>query len=444
MPRTQDPGNNMATFHIETFGCQMNVRDSAWLAAALQKRGHMPQAPDAADIVILNTCSVRHKPDRKALDAIARLWSARGNSILVAVLGCVAQQMGEKLLAASRAVRLVAGGDNVAAVPDALTRLLADRNLKLTLLDFSPRYEEREEAPETCAAASAFVNIMQGCDNFCSYCIVPFTRGRQKSRGWAEVLRECRFWIERGACEITLLGQNVNVWSDGQGGAFAHLLREIAALPGLARLRFVTPHPADMGEDVIACFAELPNLCPRLHLPLQSGSDAILKAMRRRHSRADYLRLVEKLRKARPDLALSTDIIAGFPGETDADFEDTLTMMAQCGFMASYSFAYSDRPGARSALMPDKIDEGAKLARLKRLQKYQDELTSAWLAGRTGGRAEILLERPSPRGGANSWQGRDVYGACVNIVTAAGAPGKLVPARITAAKKHSLTGEALD
>ncbi len=423
----------------------MNVRDSQWLSAALCKRGFIAGNMNTAEICILNTCSVREKPERKVLDLIGRIREANGNLQLLAVLGCVAQQLGETLFNALPQLRLVGGGDSMAHVPDAIVWLLQNPAENLAILDFSKEYRERELLDEELPGRSAFVNIMQGCDNFCSYCIVPFTRGRQKSRARQEILHECRRWLEKGAVEITLLGQNVNVWGDDKkdaGAGFASLLRDIAKLDGLERLRFVTPHPADMGPQIVACFGELDVLCPRLHLPLQAGSDTILAAMRRRHTRAEYLRLVADLRAARPDLALSTDLIVGFPGETEADFAETLDMMEKCAFMSSFSFCYSDRPGTRACLMPNKINPETKLQRLGRLQALQEKLTTDWLAQRAGTKTKMLVERKSPRGGEFCWQGRDPYGVCVNaeINSPSDQTGRMLAVEIAQAKKHSLVG----
>lgn len=426
----------------------MNVRDSQWLAAALVRRGFQEMPLAEAEVCILNTCSVREKPERKVLDAIGRIRQGCRNLQLIAVLGCVGQQLGEALFQTSSHVRLVGGGDCMADIPDAISMLLGKPSERLALLDFSREYKEREMPGEACPGRSAFVSIMQGCDNFCSYCIVPFTRGRQKSRAKEDILAECRLWLARGAVELTLLGQNVNVWGPDKrdrGAGFAGLLREVSALDGLQRLRFVSPHPADMGEQVIEAFAELEVLCPRLHLPLQAGADTTLKAMRRRHTRSEYLQLVAALRRARPDIALSTDLIVGFPGESEEDFQETLAMVEQCGFMSSYSFCYSDRPGTRAALMTGKISAELKLERLQRLQRLQDRLAAAWLQKRAGSRTEILLECPSPRGGQNAWQGRDPYGVCVNVEMGAvsGHAGALQPVLIETVKKHSLSGSAI-
>ena len=292
------------SFHIITFGCQMNVHDSQWLARALEARGFCEAPLEEARVVVVNTCSVREKPEQKVMSTLGRIRQVTGNSprVLVAVTGCVAQQLGEKLF--SRQVRLVAGSDGISGAPQAIERLLDEPALRISLLDFTSHYVEREPGADTPSAPVGFVNIMQGCDNFCAYCIVPYTRGRQKSRLTPAILDECRHLLDRGAREITLLGQNVNAFgrdTHGDGVSFAALLEKVAALPGLKRLRYVTPHPKDMGPEDVAAFANIPQLCPRLHLPLQAGSDVVLKRMGRKYDSARYLELVASLRDARPE-----------------------------------------------------------------------------------------------------------------------------------------------
>lgn len=447
------------TFHIVTFGCQMNVHDSLWMAGALRRRGMREGPLEDAQAVIVNTCSVREKPELKVTAALGRIARATGGNpgVLVAVTGCVAQQLGAELFRHPQ-VRLVAGSDGVAGVPGAVTALLADPGRRLSLLDFTDGYVEREQADPSRTGPVALVNIMQGCDNFCAYCIVPFTRGRQKSRATAAILDDCRRALDDGAREICVLGQNVNAFGrdrHGDGTSFADLLRAVAALPGLERLRYVTPHPADMGPEDVALFGELPQLCPRLHLPLQAGSDAVLARMGRRYDAARYRRLVEDLRRARPDLAISADLIVGFPGETEEDFQETLRMMRDCALMSSFSFVYSDRPGTRASRFTDKIPREVGLERLGRLQALQDELAQAWLDSRVGAETEILIEGESPRppedasgqtsgreSGRAMW-GRDPHGVPVHVILPDGgdAVGALVATRVTAAKKHCLTGE---
>lgn len=447
------------SYHIITFGCQMNVHDSQWLARALTARSFVEAPLEDAQVVIVNTCSVREKPEQKVMSALGRIRQVTGGSphVLVAVTGCVAQQVGAAFFEKEAQVRLVAGSDGIANAPAAIERLLAEPELRLSLLDFSSSYLEREPGADGPCGPVAYVNIMQGCDNFCTYCIVPFTRGRQKSRMSAAILDECRLRIAQGAREICLLGQNVNAFGrdgHGDGLSFARLLHQVAGLPGLRRLRFVTPHPKDMSPQDIAAFAELPQLCPRLHLPLQAGSDSVLKRMHRRYDSAAFLDLVSRLREARPDLALSTDLIVGFPGETEADFQATLDMMRACGFMSSFSFCYSDRPGARAALFPDKIAPAIQQDRLLRLQALQEELGQQWLQARTGTETSLLLEGRSPKArmdttdppALTSWQGRDPYGVPVHVYLPEHADhtGRMLSVRITNAKKHSLQADALE
>ena len=418
----------------------------------LQRRGFAEGSLEEAQVVVVNTCSVREKPEQKVMSALGRIRQATNSNpdVLVVVTGCVAQQLGEELFRQPQ-VRLVAGSDGIASAPEAIERLLAEPDRKLSLLDFTSSYEEREEGVRAPSGPVAYVNIMQGCDNFCAYCIVPYTRGRQKSRLTAAVLDDCRKALEDGAREICLLGQNVNAFGrdkHGDGVSFADLLRQVAALPGLLRLRYVTPHPKDMGPEDVALFGELPNLCPRLHLPLQAGSDAVLARMGRKYDAARYIELTDALRAARPDIALSTDLIVGFPGESEEDFQQTLALMRRCGFMSSFSFCYSDRPGTRASRFLDKIAPDVQQDRLLRLQALQEELGQAWLDARIGQETDVLIEGESRRDdssdGLRSWQGRDPYGALIHV----GLPsadgdmtGRMVRVRLTEAKKHSLLGQ---
>ena len=440
------------SYHIITFGCQMNVHDSLWLGRVLQRRGFAEGSLEEAQVVVVNTCSVREKPEQKVMSALGRIRQATNSNpdVLDVVTGCVAQQLGEELFRQPQ-VRLVAGSDGIASAPEAIERLLAEPDRKLSLLDFTSSYEEREEGVRAPSGPVAYVNIMQGCDNFCAYCIVPYTRGRQKSRLTAAVLDDCRKALKDGAREICLLGQNVNAFGrdkHGDGVSFADLLRQVAALPGLLRLRYVTPHPKDMGPEDVALFGELPNLCPRLHLPLQAGSDAVLARMGRKYDAARYIELTDALRAARPDIALSTDLIVGFPGESEEDFQQTLALMRRCGFMSSFSFCYSDRPGTRASRFLDKIAPDVQQDRLLRLQALQEELGQAWLDARIGQGTDVLIEGESRRDdssdGLRSWQGRDPYGALIHV----GLPsadgdmtGRMVRVRLTEAKKHSLLGQ---
>jgi tRNA-2-methylthio-N6-dimethylallyladenosine synthase len=461
------------TFHIVTFGCQMNVGDSDWLARALVARGWR-QAPEAdAWLFVVNTCSVRDKPEQKVYSELGRLDAYRRTKpgLTAAVGGCVAQQIGKGFFERFPFVRLVFGSDGIAQAPDALDELAENPAARIALLDFLAAYPEREDVLGTPAPApafdadagepdagpaQAFVNIMQGCDNFCAYCIVPYTRGRQKSRQPGAVLAECRTRVEQGAREITLLGQNVNSYgldfssenAGGTGVGFAELLRQVAAIPGLVRLRFTTSHPKDIDPAVIRAFGELENLCPALHLPLQAGSDAILKRMGRKYDRARYLDTVAALRAARPDIVLTTDLIVGFPGETGEDFLQTLDMMERVGFESSFSFRYCDRPGVAATRLEPKVADEVGQERLLRLQSLQNGITKQSLKRLEGLETEVLLEAPSRRQdqGGDFWRGRDPGGRVVNVRVGADAvratlAGRLLRVRIVEAKNHSLLGE---
>ncbi len=444
------------TFHITTFGCQMNAADSDWLRRSLSNLGFAEGPADTAAVRILNTCSVRDKPEQKVYSEIGRIRSATGDDpgVLVCVGGCVAQQVGKKLFGRFKQVRLVFGTDGIADAPAAINRLVDEPQLRMSLLDFTEHYEERDlSLQKEAVPPAAFVSIMQGCDNFCAYCIVPYVRGRQKSRSMNAVLAECEALLGRGAKEIMLLGQNVNSFGHDTGeGSFAQLLYKAAALPGLARLRFITPHPKDLGPDVVQAFADLPVLSPRLHLPLQSGCDRILKLMGRRYDKARFMDIVRALREARPEMHFSTDIIVGFPGETGEEFEETLAFMQEVGFAASFSFAYSDRPGTKAAMLADKLDKKTKLERLSRLQKWQFEYSRQILEGMLGQTINVLLEQPAgardPIPGAEYWQGREERGhtAIVRVTKdapAGGWAGAIIPARVTGSSMHGLKGDQI-
>ncbi len=444
-------------FHVITFGCQMNAHDSQWLTRAMEQRGWEESAEDQAQVFILNTCSVREKPEQKVYSCLGRLARHLGRSPerFAAVGGCVAQQVGREFFERFPAVRLVFGADGVARAPEALTRLAQEPGTRISLLDFLPTYEEREVAlpqvetrPDRASPVSAFVNIMQGCDNFCTYCIVPFVRGRQKSRAPADILAECRALAENGVREITLLGQNVNSYGlddCGQGLSFAQLLDQVAGIQEISRLRFTTSHPKDLAPEVVAAFARHENLCPQLHLPLQAGSDAVLKRMGRRYDRERYFSLVRDLRAARPDLALTTDLIVGFPSETEEDFLQTLEMMEAVRFAGAFSFKYCDRPGTAAARMDPKVPEEVAADRLSRLQKLQDGITEGYLGEQVGREVLVLFEGGSRKPGEDGGgaMGRDPWGRVVNVPgeDPAGLIGRQALVRILEAKKHSLLGK---
>ncbi|WP_173081936.1 tRNA (N6-isopentenyl adenosine(37)-C2)-methylthiotransferase MiaB [Fundidesulfovibrio magnetotacticus] len=440
-------------FHVITFGCQMNVADSGWLGRSLTAMGWEEVPEDEARVFVVNTCSVREKPELKLYSQLGRLAAhlERDPSVFCAVGGCVAQQVGTSLWNRFPFVRLVFGTDGIPQAPQALARLAENPRLRLSLLDFSDSYTERDPAlPETAPRPSAFVTIMQGCDNYCAYCIVPYVRGRQKSRAFEGILEECRALARSGVLEITLLGQNVNSYGkDLEPGApgFPELLRAVASIEGIRRLRFTTSHPKDLDPGVIAAFGELPQLCPSLHLPAQSGSDAVLGRMGRRYTSAEYMAKVEALRAARPDILLTTDLIVGFPGETEEDFQATLELIRRAGFECSFSFMYCDRPGVAAARMEPKLSDTEKARRLAVLQALQNEQQEAMLARLTGSVAQVLVEGPGERRatGEPAWRGRDASGRVVNFFAPDGERlvGSIAPVRITQSKKHSLWGEAI-
>ena len=447
------------TYHIFTFGCQMNVQDSDWMARALAARGWREAPEEEATAFVVNTCSVRDKPEQKVYSLVGRLerHCRADEGRFIAVGGCVAQQIGKGFFDRFDNVRLVFGTDQVTRVPDALDRLHAGEADRIASLDFEDAFAPRELhltdlAPVSHLPGQAFVNIMQGCDNFCAYCIVPYVRGRQKSRPTAEIVDEVIALAGRGVREFTLLGQNVNSFgldARGDGTSFAELLRLVAAVPGVRRLRFTTSHPKDLAPEVIRAFGELPALCPSLHLPMQAGSDSILKSMGRKYDMQRYMGLVAALREARPGIALTTDLIVGFPGETDEDFEATMRRVEEVGFESSFSFIYSDRPGTRSVRMTPKVDRAVAGERLIRLQALQERLTDEAYAARVGREAEVLLESESKRqddAEGVAWRGRDEAGRVVNVPMPEGLgdlAGKLLTVKIVEAKKHSLRGEAV-
>ena len=441
------------TFHILTFGCQMNFNDSFWLERALIERGFIKTDLSKATVIILNTCSVREKPEQKVYNSLRKIAHETRNTkgAFVVVAGCVAQQIGVGFFDKFKQVRLVSGGDGIGQIPASITKLFHEPQLKISLIDFSESYPEREHAlGNALVSPISYVNIMQGCDNFCAYCIVPYTRGPQKSRSTSAILEECVELIAKGSKEICLLGQNVNSFgqdASGDGTSFANLLYKISALPGLARLRFMTPHPKDFSPEVIKAFAELENLCPHVHLPLQAGSNSVLSNMGRKYTKEHFLYLVQELRKVRPEMSFSSDIIVGFPGESEEDFLQTLEMLEQVNFRASFSFCYSDRPNTKASQLPIKVDKEVSLDRLQRLQAKQDELGIAWLKKREGQDTILLLEDISKKSEAKVgyafWQGRDPHGVTVNVCIPENIAkkGLLLPVRIIEAKRHTLVGE---
>jgi len=447
-------------FRIRTFGCQMNVHDSQKVANLLHHAGHRAAASDEdADLLLVNTCSIREKAEHRLYSdlGLLRLWKEQGPGRIVGVGGCVAQQEGDALLARFPQLDFVFGTHNVRLVPAmAAAAARGVRSARTGESRSLERFDLPERHPDLDAVTPgrAFVTVMEGCDMFCSFCIVPRTRGREISRPAEAIVKEVEQLAGAGIREVTLLGQTVNAYGRhdlrrGRSAAagtvgFATLLERLAAVPGLARIRYTSPHPLCFDAALVAAHGRLEPLCPHVHLPLQSGSDAVLARMRRRYDARRFLGIVAELRRARPDVALTTDLIVGFPGETDADFRATLAVVAEARFVDAYSFKYSPRPGTAAADLGDPVAPEVAQARLEELQALQRRLTLEAHRARVGGRTEVLVEGESRRGGQPS--GRDPWHRVVNLVPVDGAPrpapGEIVPARVVEATPHSLIAEA--
>jgi tRNA-2-methylthio-N6-dimethylallyladenosine synthase len=442
-------------YAIRTYGCQMNQHDTEKVSNLLHHAGWRPAAhEDDADLVLVNTCSIREKAEHRLYTdlGILRGWKAERAGRLVGVGGCVAQHEGDDLLRRFPQVDFVFGTHNVRRVPELVAAAEAgERRGRLDEVRDLSRFELPERHPEYAGESPgrAFLTVMEGCDLFCSFCIVPRTRGREISRPADAIEAEARALAARGVCELTLLGQTVNAWGRhdrrrrSEGPGFGELVRRLAAIPGIERIRYTSPHPAFFDADLVRAHRELESLCPHVHLPLQSGSDAVLARMRRRYAADDFRRVVEALRGARPDVALTTDLIVGFPGESDADFQATLDLVAEVGFVDAYSFKYSPRPGTAGADLPDAVPAAVAQERLAALQALQRSLTLAYHRSRVGSRIRILVEGESRRGGQLA--GRDPWHRVVNVpVPPAGAlpaAGRLLAVRVVDATPHSLLGE---
>jgi tRNA-2-methylthio-N6-dimethylallyladenosine synthase len=435
--------------YIQTFGCQMNDYDSSRVRHLLTQRGYLLTADLAqADVIFLNTCAVREKAEQKVYSFLGRLrrFKNRHPQLKILVAGCMAQQQGDSLLDRFEHLDLVVGTGSLAALP----RLLDDvqqTNTRLAYLDEAPDTPEwlLQDFAGMAGGVVAAVTIMQGCDNFCSYCIVPYVRGRERSRPSAEIIREIRRLVAAGAKEITLLGQNVNSYGrkSQEPINFVDLLRKIQRETGVMRLRFTTSHPKDLTDELINCFAELDCLGQNLHLPVQSGSDRVLQLMNRGYSAAHYLDKIERLRRICPDIGLSSDVMVGFPGETEEDFRATVRLLEQVQFDMLFSFRYSDRPNAGASHFADKIPDGTKARRLVELQTLQKEITLRKNLAEIGRTRDILVEGPS-KAGHGQWTGRTQQNRTTNFHSPTDLTGQQVPVRITAAFSHSLRGDLLE
>ena len=420
----------------------MNVYDSARMADVLAPLGYGPAAgPDEADMVILNTCHIREKAAEKVFSELGRLKklkiarAAEGGRMILAVAGCVAQAEGEEILRRAPYVDIVLGPQTYHRLPEMVAQAARAGGAVLdTEFPIEPKFDFLPQPHAE--GTSAFLSVQEGCDKFCTFCVVPYTRGAEYSRPAAAVLAEARRLAEQGVREITLLGQNVNGWHGDEGWTLGRLIRALAEIDGVERLRYTTSHPRDMDDVLIAAHAEVPQLMPFLHLPVQSGSDRILAAMNRGHDRAAYLRLVERLKAVCPDLALSSDFIVGFPGESDADFAQTLALVREVGFVQTYSFKYSPRPGTPAAAMEQQVPEAVKEARLAEVQALLLEQTLAFNQDCVGREMRVLLDRPGRHAG--QLVGRTPYMQPVHVKAAAPLIGQVVRLRITAVHPNSL------
>ena len=432
-----------ATYAVQTYGCQMNEHDSEQLSGLMEDMGLTPAASfQEADIMLLNTCCVREHAEVKVfgnVGALRRVKAERPDAVLC-VCGCMMQQQAaaHKLQRQYPFVDLIFGTHAVRQFPELLARTLEGRRV-LEVQD-APGAVVEGLPTRRKAGCLAFVNIMYGCDNFCSYCIVPYVRGRERSRRPADILQEIEGLVDEGVREVTLLGQNVNSYGRGLDVDFATLLRQVGEIEGLHRIRFMTSHPKDLSPDLIAAMAETPKVCRHLHLPVQAGSNRILTQMNRRYTREQYLSLVARLRQAVPGIALTTDLIVGFPGETEEDFCDTLSLVEEVGFDSAYTFKYSRRTGTVAADLPGQVPEAEKKQRLARLNALQDGITAAIQAAYEGTCQEVLAEGPSPRR-KTQMCGRTSTGKMVNFPGGPELIGQLVDVDITQSKAHTLAGK---
>lgn len=431
------------TYRVKSFGCQMNVYDGERMAELLGAEGMTPAADGAdADLVVLNTCHIREKAAEKVYSDIGRLRRDDGSSPLIAVAGCVAQAEGEEIMNRAPTVRMVVGPQAYHRLPEMIRGASAGQRVTDTDMPVETKFaalpRRRRSGP------SAFLTVQEGCDKFCTYCVVPYTRGAEISRPYNDLVDEAQRLVDAGAKEITLLGQNVNAWTGedakGRRVGLEGLIRALADLPDLRRIRYTTSHPNDMTDALIAAHAEMPKLMPFLHLPVQSGSDRVLKAMNRSHTSADYLRLLDRVRRVRPDIALSGDFIVGFPGETDAEFAETLALVDAVAYAQAFSFKYSPRPGTPAAGMADQVPALVMDERLQALQAALQRHSQAFNQTTVGQRCEVLVERRGRREG--QWLGKSPWLQSVHFEGEA-AIGDIVAVELTQAGPNSLHAEVL-
>ena len=436
---------------IKTYGCQMNVYDSDRMTDVLAPLGYTATgSAESADMVILNTCHIREKASEKVFSELGRLRMMKerardqeGREVAIAVAGCVAQAEGEEITRRAPWVDIVVGPQTYHRLPELVSRIDPGARRRAVDTEF-PEEVKFDQLPGEHAprGPAAFLSVQEGCDKFCAFCVVPYTRGAEYSRPAAGILEEARRLVASGTCELTLLGQNVNAYHgeapDGSVWSLARLIRELAEIDGLARIRYTTSHPLDMEDDLIAAHRDVPALMPYLHLPVQSGSDRVLDAMNRRHTHDVYLRILDRLREARPDIAFSGDFIVGFPGESDRDFADTLALVDKVGYASAYSFKYSPRPGTPAAASEEQVPEAVKSERLEALQQLLNAQQFAFNKATEGRVMDVLIERRGGRDGQVG--GRSPYMQSVNIEAGEDLVGSILSCRIVEAKQNSIIG----
>ncbi len=431
--------------YIKTYGCQMNAYDSVRMADVMRPLGYeITDTPDDANLVILNTCHIREKAEEKVYSDLGRirdLKKERTGEMLIAVGGCVGQAEGAEIIARAPYVDMVMGSQSYHHLPEMVTKAIRGQG-GVVELDF-PAEPKFDYLPETTAqGASAFLSVQEGCDKFCTFCVVPYTRGAEYSRAVDKVLEEAQRLVDQGTIEIMLLGQNVNAYhgaKDGTTWSLADLIDGLAKIDGLKRIRYMTSHPRDMSDDLIAIHGSEPKLMPYLHLPIQSGSDAVLKRMNRKHTAEFYLDIIGRLRKSRPDIAFSSDFIVGFPGETDAEFDDTMALVREVNYAQAYSFKYSPRPGTPAATDDNQVDEQVKKLRLAQLQALLQEQQMAFNAATVGKTVEVLFDREGKYEG--QLLGKSPYMQSVHIHDANSFRGQLVSVIIKESYLNSVAGE---
>jgi tRNA-2-methylthio-N6-dimethylallyladenosine synthase len=429
--------------YIKTYGCQMNVYDSDRMHASLAAEGYeATDTPQEADLILLNTCHIREKAAEKVYSELGRLRKLKTArpDLRIGVAGCVAQAEGAEILARASMVDLVVGPQAYHRLPAMLRKVASGGRPVEAEFPSEDKFDHLPDPRLSRRAPSAFLTVQEGCDKFCAFCVVPYTRGAEASRPAAKVEAEARALVGRGVVELTLLGQNVNAYRDGDGAGLAGLIARLSGVEGLERIRYTTSHPNDMSEDLIAAHAEAPKLMPFLHLPVQSGSDRILRAMNRRHTADAYLRRVERIRESRPDIALSGDFIVGFPGETEADFTATMDLVEAVGYAQAYSFAYSPRPGTPAADRPT-VDPAAVSNRLQRLQDLLQRQQRAFQQSMVGRILPVLIEKPGRDPG--QMVGKTPYLNAVHIEGPAELAGSIIMAEIIEARTNSLAARAL-